>query len=164
VEPRHRRSLSAFRARFSTIKRAEGATLISKFEVRSSKFNVLAPIVALVAAVTVSGACRRAPTSADVTIGLTITPQAPVAGEPVDARISLHDVQQHAITGATVQLEAHMTHPGMAPVIESASDRGGGQYDASLSLTMAGDWVLFADVRTAGGQRVRKEIGRFTAR
>jgi hypothetical protein len=29
---------------------------------------------------------------------------------------------------------------------------------------MEGDWVLFADVRTADGQRVRKEIGRLTAR
>ncbi|HVW06590.1 MAG TPA: FixH family protein [Vicinamibacterales bacterium] len=124
----------------------------------------LALIVALVAAVTAGGACRRAPTSADITIGLTVTPQAPVVGEAVAAQLSLRDMRQRPIAGATVQLEAHMTHPGMAPVIEPAPDRGGGQYDASLSLTMAGDWVLFADVRTADGQRVRKEIGRLTAR
>jgi hypothetical protein len=124
----------------------------------------LALAVAVLATAAAGSACHRAPASADITIGLTVTPQAPAVGEAVDARVSLRDAQQHAIAGATVQLEAHMTHPGMAPVIEPASDRGGGQYDASLSLTMAGDWVLFADIRTAGGQRVRKEIGRLTAR
>jgi hypothetical protein len=152
VEPRHRRGLSDFRAR------------ISKFELRSSKFSLLALAVAVLTAAAAGGACRRTPAPSDITITLTVTPQAPVAGEPVDVHLSLRDAGHHAIAGAAVQLEAHMTHPGMAPVIEPAPERGDGDYVARPSLTMAGDWVLFADVRTADGQRVRKEIGRLSAR
>jgi hypothetical protein len=148
VEPRRRRSLSAFR----------------NFEVRSSKFEILAVIVAVLATAAAGSACHRAPASSDITINLTVAPQTPVAGEPVDVRVSLHDAAQHAIAGAAVQIEAHMTHPGMAPVIEAAQPRDDGDYVAHPSLTMAGDWVLFADVRMADGHRVRKEIGRLTAR
>lgn len=140
VEPRHRRGLSSF------------------------ALHRPALAVAILAAAAAGGACRRAPASSDITITLTVTPQTPVAGEPVDVRLSLRDGRSRPIAGATVQIEAHMTHPGMAPVIEPASERGGGDYVARPSLTMAGDWVLFADVRTTDGQRVRKEIGRLSAR
>ncbi len=121
-------------------------------------------IAAVLAAVVAGTACHRAPASSDITIELTVTPPAPIAGGATDVRVSLVDARHQPVAGATVQIEAHMTHPGMAPVIEPASDRGGGQYFASVSLTMAGDWVLFADVTTADGQRVRKEIGRLSAR
>ncbi len=41
-----------------------------------------------------------------------------------------------------MRVEAFMTHPGMAPVLETAAATRDGVYSVRLRFTMAGEWVL----------------------
>jgi YtkA-like len=110
-------------------------------------------------------ACRRGGVAPGaVAADLTLTPAAPRVGEPTEAHVTVHTPQAAPITGATVQIEAQMQHPGMAPVVESAIEHGAGAYDGHLSFTMAGDWVVFMTLTTSDGQRVRKQIGQVSIR
>ena len=60
-------------------------------------------------------------------------------------------------SGAKLRLEAHMSHPGMTPVVADAVDRGRGAYEAQLQFTMVGDWVIVASGTLADGRRITKE-------
>ncbi len=63
------------------------------------------------------------------------------------------------VLGAKVEVEADMTHAGMAPAMATATEVGGGTYRAdALVLGMAGDWVLSVKVTTTSGQRAVGEL------
>lgn len=86
-----------------------------------------------------------------------IEPAPPVVG-PATVRVSLVGRDDRRVSGATLRLEGHMSHPGMAPVVTEAHDRGNGVYEASLRFTMAGDWVLVATGTLPDGGRVTRQI------
>jgi hypothetical protein len=64
------------------------------------------------------------------------------------------------ITGATVRVEALMTHPGMAPIEATAVATGltTGEYRADFAFTMAGDWVLLVTATLPDGRRIERRI------
>lgn len=63
------------------------------------------------------------------------------------------------VLGARVDVEADMTHAGMAPATATASEVGDGTYRAdNLVLGMAGDWIVSVKVTTAGGVRADGEL------
>jgi hypothetical protein len=65
------------------------------------------------------------------------------AGEPLrDADVRIHGV---------------MTHPGMVPVVASATEAAPGRYEAQIDLSMAGDWVLLAEGTLADGRPLTGE-------
>jgi hypothetical protein len=104
-----------------------------------------------------------APADSTVTVGWTIEPTPAVAG----AEILVRCVVQHAgkpVTGARLQLEAHMTHPGMAPVTGAVIERTAGSYEARIHLSMAGDWILVMTGALADGSRITKETRMTVAR
>lgn len=119
----------------------------------------LAPFVLLAAALA-SAACRAAPP--DVTVEWRMAPASPVVDRPVAVGLTLLDAGQQPVVGATLDIEAHMSHPGMAPVIVRAADRGAGVYDARLSFTMSGDWVAVVSGTLPGGQAIRRRAAAFT--
>jgi len=86
-----------------------------------------------------------------------LEPAPPVVGA-VTVRLSLVGQDDRGVPGATLRLEGHMSHPGMAPVVTDAHDKGDGAYEANLRFTMAGDWVLVATGTLPGGQRITKQI------
>ncbi len=51
-----------------------------------------------------------------------------------------------------------MSHAGMAPVFEEASETEPGQYQAHLKFAMAGDWVVLLHVRLPGGQTLERQF------
>jgi len=113
--------------------------------------------VALLAA-GVSSGCTKPPVAAPrVNVEWTLSPSAPVAG-PARLTVTLRDAQGDAIKGATVRLEGHMSHPGMAPVVADARERTPGVYDLPFAFTMQGDWVLLVSVALPGGDRVERRI------
>jgi transcriptional regulator GlxA family with amidase domain len=72
--------------------------------------------------------------------------------------IKLADNAARPVSGAHVALEADMSHPGMAPVFEEASETGPGQYQAHLRFAMAGDWVILLHLRLPGGQQLERQF------
>jgi hypothetical protein len=70
----------------------------------------------------------------------------------------LADPAAKPISGARITLEADMSHAGMAPVFEEASETEPGQYRARLKFAMAGDWVILLHVRLPGGRSLERQF------
>lgn len=70
------------------------------------------------------------------------------------ATLTLADENGLPLTGADLQVEAHMTHPGMAPVVRPAAEIEPGVYEAEFVVTMAGPWILVASGTLDDGRRV----------
>jgi hypothetical protein len=99
-------------------------------------------------------ACGRS--AGDVAATWTVEPSPAVVGSTAVVRVSLRNEQQQPLQGARLQLEAHMTHPGMAPVTAAMIERHAGTYEAQVQLTMAGAWVIVMAGELADGARVTK--------
>lgn len=110
-------------------------------------------IAAAVACVAAAG-CDDGPATANVAVTVAVAPAPPQAAAESIARVTLRDAQGRPVRGARVQIEAHMPHPGMAPVVADAAERGDGIYEARLQFTMAGDWILVATGELADGSRI----------
>jgi hypothetical protein len=78
----------------------------------------------------------------------------PTAGTESIVDIQLNDAMARPVTGARLQLEAFMAHPGMAPVAAAVDEQGSGLYRARVRFTMAGDWVVRVQGTRADGQRI----------
>ena len=91
-------------------------------------------------------------------------PLAPVVDEEAQAEITLRDRAGQRVRGATLRVEAHMSHPGMAPIIERAQEQGDGVYTARLRLTMAGEWILFVRGTRADNRSIDQRAGATTVR
>lgn len=101
---------------------------------------------------------RQAGTGDRVSLSWDLEPVPPVAGAAGLARLTLRDAQQQPVTGARLQLEGHMSHPGMAPVVSAVTERGNGTYEAPIAFTMAGDWILVVTGDLPGIGRITRQI------
>jgi hypothetical protein len=98
-------------------------------------------------------ACRPAATS----FSWQLEPPHPHVGAPTIVRVTIED-DRGPVVGAAVTVEAHMSHPGMTPLVVPAAPRGNGVYEAQLQLTMAGEWTFVGVARLANGRRETHEI------
>ena len=112
--------------------------------------------LALLAAALLSGCWRAASSTNEISMGWTVEPSTPSASTDTLTRITLQDGQQRPVNGARLQLEAHMSHPGMAPVVRGLTDRGGGVYETRLQFSMAGDWILVVTGELPDGRRITR--------
>jgi YtkA-like len=96
--------------------------------------------------------------AADITVAWTIDPMPPAAAETTIVRFTLADSHGTRVGGAKLRLDAHMTHPGMAPVTSDVIEISGGTYQARVHLSMAGDWVFVVSGELPDGHRITKEI------
>jgi hypothetical protein len=108
-----------------------------------------------------SAACGRreqaARTDPRVDLTWTLRPATAVVG-PATLTVSLRAPSGTPIAGATVRIEGHMTHAGMAPLLAEAVERAPGVYDAAFAFTMPGDWVVLVSVNLPDGTRVERRI------
>jgi hypothetical protein len=88
----------------------------------------------------------------------TIDPTPPIAKAATDVRFTLHRADGEPVRGAKLRLEAHMSHPGMAPITREVVERGNGAYDARLHLSMAGDWVFVVTGELPDGSRITRQL------
>lgn len=98
-------------------------------------------LLTLLPAIATTAGCRARPDARDVSVAFEIAPS-PAAGTPLPLAVSIVDAAGRAVPGARLQVEATMSHAGMAPVFATPRDLGDGRYVARLAFTMAGDWVL----------------------
>ena len=72
--------------------------------------------------------------------------------------MTLTDADDRPIRGAVVKLEGDMNHPGMTPVFAEAAEMGPGADEATLNLTMGGDWFVLIDAALADGRTLHKKV------
>jgi hypothetical protein len=124
-------------------------------------------VLILLALATLSSslACGSAGSLADdVVAEWKVTPAAPVVNVSAQAEISLVDRSRQPVTGASVQIEVHMSHPGMTPVIQAAREERPGVYSASMSFSMSGDWTVVVAAELKDRRRLRQRVGNLTVR
>lgn len=62
------------------------------------------------------------------------------------------------VSGAKVKLIGDMTHAGMVPVLSEALETEKGLYRADdFAFTMAGDWIISAEIELADGKKLRSD-------
>ncbi len=101
--------------------------------------------------------CNKPSSSSPVVINSEISPQ-PVRVGMVTVTLKISDTTAKPVSGAHIQLEGDMSHPGMAPVTGDAKEIEAGRYQGVLQLNMAGDWVVLAHVILANGQKFEPQI------
>jgi hypothetical protein len=111
----------------------------------------------LVAACLFFAGCNKQVSSAPVAIDSVVSPQ-PARVGPVTITIKISDAAAQPVSGAHIQLEGDMSHPGMAPVMSETKEIEAGRYQGVLQLNMAGDWVVLAHVILADGRKFEPQI------
>jgi hypothetical protein len=96
--------------------------------------------------------------SSEVGVAWTLDPSPPIVGTPGVVRLTLRDRDKKPVAGARLRLEGVMSHPGMAPVNATVTERGNGEYDAPLQFTMAGDWILLVTGELPDGMPFKQQI------
>lgn len=94
-------------------------------------------------------------------------------GESYDIRMALTDEARlgeqvvsvwiekdgQGVSGAEVNISGDMSHAGMIPVLTEAVEVAPGHYQSSdFVISMAGDWILSADVTLPDGSRELAEL------
>lgn len=69
-------------------------------------------------------------------------------------RLTVRNADGAPVSGAKLQCDAQMSHPGMTPIVGAVVERGHGVYETRLRLSMPGDWVLVASGELPDGRRV----------
>jgi hypothetical protein len=102
--------------------------------------------------------CRRpANNEYGISIIESIAPQPVRAGtETISFRLT--DESHQPVTGAHVQVEGDMNHPGMAPAFAVAIETAPGDYRAKLDFTMGGDWVVLFHITLSDGRKVERQM------
>jgi hypothetical protein len=115
-------------------------------------------LVVLLLAGCVSGGCdRRSASSPDVDMAWTLTPERATVG-PATLSVTLRRPSGARVHGASVHLEGHMSHAGMAPILAEGVERTAGDYDVPFAFTMRGDWVLLVSAVLPDGGRVERRV------
>ncbi len=110
-------------------------------------------------------ACRQAESLAGtLRVEWTLTPPVPIVDQASSIAIVIYDGADVPALDADLDLEAHMTHPGMAPAVVPLAAAGEGRYHASITFTMTGDWVLMVRGHLRDGRAVRQRIGELIVR
>jgi acetylornithine deacetylase/succinyl-diaminopimelate desuccinylase-like protein len=85
-----------------------------------------------------------------------------LAGEPQlgEALVVVYLLDgREGVSGAQVSVTGDMTHAGMVPVVAGAVEVEPGLYRAEdFTFTMAGDWVITAEIRLPDGTRLMDEL------
>jgi len=96
----------------------------------------------------------------DVMVEWTVAPKPAKIG-PLQLTLQVKDKEGKPVKATLVNVEGNMTHPGMVPLHAKAQEVKVGEYAAILTLNMAGDWILVADIKLPDGAVVQKSLNLF---
>jgi YtkA-like protein len=122
--------------------------------------RLAALVGALLVAAAMGGACTRQPIAEEtsaVRISARLMPPQPTVG-PATLSVSLSGATAATLGNAKVGVVAHVTHPGMTPIVATVTQHGPDVYDAAVDFTMAGDWMLIAAVQLPDGRRLESRV------
>jgi hypothetical protein len=102
-------------------------------------------------------ACHRPAQARDLTFESTLSPR-PVVGRPALLELHVLDAGGRPVLGAQLRVEAQMSHPGMAPLLATATERGNGVYEVPLQFSMAGDWIVLVTGSLPNGDKVEHRV------
>ena len=105
----------------------------------------------------IAAACARPAPAHDLKFEWTIIP-VPVSVGSARLQLRVRDAAGGPVRGAQLQIEAQMSHPGMAPLVVNATERSEGLYEAELQFSMGGDWILVVRGSLSNGARVHHRI------
>jgi hypothetical protein len=115
-------------------------------------------VLALLTAALPGSACGRGSQSdSSLSLAWTLRPAPPIAG-PATLTVTVRDRAGEPVSNATLHLEGHMSHAGMAPVLADGAQRTPGVYEVPFSFTMQGDWVLLVSATLPDGRRTERRI------
>lgn len=110
------------------------------------------------AAILLMGGCsRQVDPQPLITIEQQISPE-PVRVGPATITFKLADAAGKPVTGATIAVEADMSHAGMSPRFADAKEVDSGRYQVHLEFPMAGDWVILLHVTLPDGKKLERQI------
>ena len=110
----------------------------------------------LMAAMFLTG-CHRTADTAAVSIEHEIKPQPTQVGIST-LGLKLTDPNGDPVSGARIQVEATMAHPGMRPVFNEARETAVGKYETSVEFMMAGDWVVLLHITLPDGRQLERRF------
>jgi hypothetical protein len=90
-------------------------------------------------------------------VSLAVTPDPPLVG-PTTVVVILSDAEGQPISGAEMSLEGNMNHPGMVPALATAAEVAPGRYQATLELTMGGDWYIVVQATLPDGRSLEHRV------
>jgi len=118
----------------------------------------LARHLVLLACWSLVGACAGRPMADDVSVTWTADPAPPVAGARTVATVTLRDAARQPVRGVRLEIEVHMSHPGMAPILAAADEQPDGVYRVRFQFTMAGDWIVLVKGTLPDGRTLNQRI------
>jgi hypothetical protein len=95
--------------------------------------------------------------TADIKLEWEITPTPPSVGQGT-LNITLKDSTGQLLTGADVNIEGNMSHPGMQPILAEAEETETGVYSASIEFTMGGDWFFIIESTLPDDRVLERQI------
>jgi hypothetical protein len=105
----------------------------------------------------ITGCQSSEDTASDIQLEWEITPNPPSVGEAT-LSITLRDSLNQLLTGADVNIEGNMSHPGMQPVLAEAEEIDPGVYSAPIQFTMGGDWFFIIKSTLPDNRALERQI------
>ncbi|MEX2602222.1 MAG: FixH family protein [Balneolaceae bacterium] len=126
---------------------------------RQPVYGVLSCTVILLLAISVAitGCQVSNEDSSGIQVQWELDPDPPVTGMST-LHIALSDSTGEAVTGAEIELEGNMSHPGMQPVLSTAEEVASGEYEARFEFTMAGDWFILLQMKLPDEMVIERQI------
>lgn len=121
---------------------------ISNFRLQKSSGICPLGILMLVVVLIICGCQNSVDKDSDIELDWQIEPEPPKVGEAL-IQITLRDSTEQLITDAEIELEGNMSHPGMEPLMATASEVAPGYYEAPVTFTMAGEWFILVQATLA---------------
>ena len=90
-------------------------------------------------------------------VSLAVTPDPPRVG-PTTVVVILSNAEGQPISGAQMSLEGNMSHLGMVPSLATAVEVAPGRYQATLELTMGGDWFIVVQATLPDGRSLEHRV------
>jgi hypothetical protein len=105
----------------------------------------------------IAGCSSNGNDTRDINLEWIISPYPPAIGT-VQFQVILSDTLARPITGAMMDIEANMSHPGMSPMMAELEEEEAGVYSAEIEFSMGGDWFILVNARLPDERVINRQI------